>query len=291
MQIIKNYSRLLVLLLALLISCSKGDDTNSPTGGGGNNGGTNNANCLITTISQVNNSTSTESSLSVVYNNSFDIGSIIVYDSISKRKSFGADFNYITSDSVRIDQYQYMIRDASKRITRFVTRSDMNDPARADKYLFEYEYNSDGYLSRKNLFINGSAKANFQTVYTYSNGNLSACLLTAPGAGDLKVLESALSYNTNISIKNWIYTFPDALEGYPYLSVLNFGKRGNAPLSRVVTQIYEPVSGRLMDTWSTDYSNYKLDANGYITSGEAAGDLQQGIAAFYGKTKFYYTCH
>ncbi|MBO9684294.1 MAG: hypothetical protein J7502_16785, partial [Flavisolibacter sp.] len=80
------------------------------------------------------------------------------------------------------------------------------------------------------------------------------------------------------------------MEGYPYLTVLNFGKRVANPLSKVVTKLYDPASGSLLDTWSTNYGDYKIDASGYLYYGVASGDLQQGMASFYGKTNFYYSC-
>src|SRR6476620_12721506 len=93
---------------------------------------------------------------SAFYNNHYDVTKVIVYDSVHKAKTFEANFNYVTVDSVRIDAYQYMLLDGSKRVIRFVTKSDMTDPVHADDYLFEYTYDSDGFLATKNLFINGS---------------------------------------------------------------------------------------------------------------------------------------
>lgn len=115
--------------------------------------------------------------------------------------------------------------------------------------------------------------------------------MTAVSSGNLKVLESNLTYDNTVAIKNWIYIFPDAIEGYMYLTVMNFGKRSSNPLKQIVTKIYDPPSGTLLDTWTTNYGNYKVDDYGYVLSGEADGDLQQGIAVFYGKTNFYYDCH
>lgn len=287
---IKTYS-LFGAILFLITGCSKSDSPGSTNTGGGSTGNPNNANCLITTISQVNNRNSTESSLSVVYDNNLDIVKLTVYDSVHKIKNFGVDFIYITADSIRLDGERYMIRDANKRITRFVTKSDVANSSQADRYVFEYKYNSDGYLSKKELFINGASKANFETVYSYTNNNLTGCVMTTPSAGNRKVLESTLSYSLSSTPKNWIYNFPDAMEGYPFLSVLNFGKRSGSLLTRVVTKIYDPAQNTLIDTWSTDYVNYLVDSNGYVQSAEATGDLQQGIASVYGKTKFYYTCH
>lgn len=241
--------------------------------------------------SQVNSGAGSESSLSAFYNSSYEVTKLIVYDSINKAKNFEANFNYITTDSVRIGQYQYILLDNNKRITRFVTKSHFSDPEHGDNYVFEYTYNSEGYLATKNLFINGSTLANFSTTYSYTSERLTGCVMTTPSSGNLKVLEAILSYDNSVNIKNWMYTFPDAIEGYQYLTVLNFGKHVSNPLKKVVTQVYEPAMGNLIDTWITNYGNYKIDGNGFVLSGEATGDLQQGIAAFYGKTNFYYACH
>lgn len=298
----KSSLKYLIVFTLILTACSKGSDT--PSGGnnngggnngGGNNGGDNNGGdnttCVISAISQVNSGAVSESSLSAFYNSNYDVTKLIVYDSVHNTKNFETDFSYITADSVRINQYQYFIRDANKRIIHFSTKSDLADLKNADDYLFEYSYNDKGYLVSKYLYINGSPTPNFKTVYTYTNNLLTGCVMTAVSSGNPKVLESTLTYDNTFAIKNWIYTFPDAIEGWMYLTVLNFGNRPSSPLKQVVTKIYDPSSGTLLDTWTTNYSNYNVNENGYIVSGEAKGDLQQGIAAFYGKTNFYYECY
>ena len=284
---------LLTASIAIFISCSKGEEPNLGPGNGGGNGGSgdNDTGCVIGVVSQVNSGTRPESSLSAFYNNKKEVTKIVVYDSLRMALQFEAVFNYATTDSVRIDQYRYFLLDGNKRVIRFVSRSNMANPAQADSYQFDYIYNGEGYLIVKNLFINGSAKANFSTSYTYNNNRLTSCLMTCPSAGNLKVLESTLSYDVGLTAKNWLYTFPDAMEGYQFLAILNYGKRVNNPLTRVVTKIYNPATGSLIDTWTTNYGSYKMNAQGFITSGEASGDLQQGIAAFFGKTNFYYTCN
>lgn len=289
----KNVNLFIVCML-VVISCSKNHDTSSGgNNGGGNNGGngeTKDTSCVISTISQVNSGAGAEFSLSAYYNNNYQVTRLISYDSVHNIKNFEADFNYISADSVRINSYQYLILDNNKRVVRFVTKSDLTNPVHADNYVFEYVYNNNGYLSAKKLYINGSKLPNFSSAYTYTGNLLTNCLMTAVSSGNLKVLESTLSYNS-LNIKNWIYTFPDAMEGYMYINVLNFGNHPTSPLKQVVTRIYDPSSGKLLDTWTTNYGNYKIDSNGYLISGEATGDLQQGIAAFYGKTHFYYNCH
>lgn len=283
----------LIASLLLATACSKSGD--APSDGGNNGGGTDSGddktNCILSTISQVNGGPNTESSLSAFYNSNFDVTKLVIYDSAANSKSFEAGFNYITTDSIRISPNQYFIRDANKRIIRFFTKSDMANPNNADDYLFIYNYNDKGFLATKELYINGSPTANFKTVYTYSNNMLTSCLMTAVSSGNLKVLEANFVYDNKTTIKNWIYTFPDATEAYMYLTVFNFGNRPSYLVKQIVTRIYNPVSGSLLDTWTTNYENYVIDKKGYVLSAEANGDLQQGIASFYGKTNFYYDCH
>ncbi|TKK70364.1 hypothetical protein FC093_06350 [Ilyomonas limi] len=69
---------------------------------------------------------------------------------------------------VRINAYQYTLLNGSRRVSRFVTKSAITDPVHADDYVFDYTYNSDGFLTTKSLYINGSANANFSTLYSYT---------------------------------------------------------------------------------------------------------------------------
>lgn len=299
----KKLGIIIALLIATAIGCGKGGDSPSPGGGngngggnnggngGGNNGGNSTTTCLLSTISQTNSGQGSESSLSVFYNNDYTVAKLVVYDSVNQTKNFEANFSYITADSVAIDAYQYLILDGKKRVIRLATTADMAHASTADQYLFEYTYNADGYLATKNLFINGSKLPNFTTLYTYRNHLLTNCLMTTPSAGNAKVLQSSLMYDTTINIRSGIYTFPDAMEGYVYLTALPFGNHPTHPLQQVTTRIYDPASAALLDTWTTQYGNYQVDSNGNLIKGEAKGDLQEGMAAFYGVTHFYYLCH
>lgn len=282
----------IIFQMIIFAACNKGGDNPPGNGGGGGDDTTaNKTDCILSIISQVNSGSASEYSLSAFYNSNYEVTKLVIYDSVDDIKNFEADFNYVTQDSVRIDQYQYMILDGEKRIIKFITKSDMSNPQNADDYLFTYTYNNKGFLAAKNLYINGSSVPNFNTTYTYTNDVLTNCEMIAPSSGNKKVLESTLTYDTTIKIKNWIYTFPDAMEGYIYLTIMNLGNHVVNPLKQVVTKIYDPASAKLLDTWTTNYNNYKVDDNGYVVSGNAEGDQQQGIAAFYGKTNFYYDCH
>lgn len=250
-----------------------------------------NASCVLSGISQVNSGSKPEFALTEIYDNNSNVKSISVHDSTTNETTFHTNFNYITSDSITIGQDQYIRLDGTKRVVILSIKSNLSDPFKADDYMFKYTYDMQGYLVKKDLYINGSGLPNFSTTYNYTNNLLTSCVMTTRTSGNSKVLETTLSYDNLINVKNWIYTFPDATIENKYNIALNFGNRPVNPIKTVSTKIYHPVTGALLDTWSTAYGGYKQDTNGNIIYGEATGDLQQGIAVFYGKTNFYYTCH
>ncbi|MES2372128.1 MAG: hypothetical protein V4557_06080 [Bacteroidota bacterium] len=278
---------LIVICSSVYIGCSKGDDPTPtpppvppvpPVG---------NKTCIISGISQRNSGTKAEFGMTVLYDNNLNPVKVSIFDSVANTSLFTATLTYASADSIAIDQYQYMKMDANKRIIAFITKSDLADIPNSDNYRYEYIYNTGGYLASKNLYINGSKLPNYTTVYSYTNNLVTGCVMSA---GNLKVLESTLSYDATISPKTMIYTFPDAFESYYYTATLNFGTRPAKPLMQVITKLYNPGNGTLLDTWTTNYSGYSIDSNGYLNGGTASGDLQQGMASFYGKTFFTYQC-
>ena len=286
-----KYIFVICVVAVFFTSCSKSDGgTASPPASTQPPFTPTSSNCLLSGISQVNSGTKPEFSLSVAFDGSFNVKNIITYDSTVSERTFNADFSYVTVDSIIIDPYQYIKLDASKRVSIFSTRSDLVNPATADKYKFQYSYDTQGYLVKKDMYVNGSTLPNFSTSYTYSNNLLLKCLMTTVSAGNLKVLEADLTYDNTIDIKNWIYTFPDATIDNIHSIAFNFGIRATHPLKKVVTKIYNPVTGTMLDNWTTNYGSYKVNSNGNVTYGIATGDLQQGIAVFYGKTFFSYNC-
>jgi len=277
----------------LFTSCSKQETpppVNPPTNPPPNPPPTTPKNCSVSGIAQNNTGAKSDFVLSVNFNSNDEPTKFLVYDSLANTKLFEANLSYITADSIRLDQYQYIKLDASKRVSVFVTKSDMSIPATADDHKFVYTYNSDGYLITKHLYINGSGTPFQTTSYTYANNLLTKCVMTVAGNNSLKMLEADLLYDNNTTLKNWIYTFPDAFESNVLNTALSFGNKSNKALTSIVTKIYNPTNGNVLDTWTTNYSAYTFNTDGYLTSVNANGDLQQGIIACYGKTAFNYTC-
>jgi hypothetical protein len=286
-----KYTIIYSLVIAIL-SCGKGGDppatTPPPTTNPPPTQPPAPKNCTLIGIEQQNTGGKPDFALTLTLNGLNPL-SLVVFDSLANKRLIENNFSIITTDSIRIDQYQYLKLDANRRVSVFVTRSDMTQAASSDIYRYEYTYNNEGYLSTKKLFINGSTTAYYTTSYTYSNNLLIKCMMSI-GESNLKVLESDLTYDTNTTAKGWIYNFPDAFESYMYGSLLNFGNKPARPLSQVITKIFNPTNGNILDTWNTTYSSYILNTDGYIVSVRANGDLQQGMALLYGRTIFKYSC-
>jgi hypothetical protein len=278
------------VFILLILGCGKSGDTPVPTPPTPPTPPTTPKTCIISGISQQNSGSKSEFSLNIQYDGNLNPIKIGVYDSSLNIRLLDANLTYVTSDSVRLDPYQYFKLDASKRVVVFVTKEDMTVPTLSDNYRFEYKYSSDGYLTTKLLYINGSTTPQYTTDYSYSNGLLISCSMTASTAGNKKVLESTLTYDATLSPKTMIYTFPDGFESSVYSAALNYGTRPSKLLTKVVTKIYDPGNSNLLDTWTTNYSGYNIDGNGYVTNGLTTGDQQQGIFLFYGKTNFVYQC-
>lgn len=246
--------------------------------------------CYLSGITQSNTGSKPDFALSLTLNASNEATAFVLYDSLGNKKLFEANFVYASSDSIRIDQYQYIKLDANKRVKTLVTLSDISNPSQSDIYRYEYIYNSNGYLATKHQYINNSTTSFYTTNYTYTDNLLTKCLVTVTGNSNQKILESDITYDATATAKNWVYAFPDAFESFLYASSLNFGNKPARPMTQVITKIYNPVNNNVIDTWTTNFSGYSFNTDGYIQSVTANGDLQQGMAIFYGKTQFSYLC-
>ena len=276
---------LLLIFISFIVGCSSGVDIPLPTPPPPTA-----KTCIISGITQQNSTIKPEFNFNIQYNIIYNPIKMSLFDSVTNIQIFNANLNYVTLDSIIIDAYQYFKLDALKRVILFVTKEDMTQPSNSDNYRYEYKYSQDGFLITKFLFINGAKTPQYTTNYTYSNGQLVSCIMTTSSSDNKKVLESTLSYNVSVSPKTMIYIFPDGFESSLYSVALNYGNRPSKPPSKIITKIFDPVTGNTLDTWTTNYSGYALDSNGYLTGGTTSGDQQQGIFTFYGKTSFTYQC-
>lgn len=91
-------------------------------------------------------------------------------------------------------------------------------------------------------------------------------------------------------MKKALYPFADGFENYIYTLIINFGKRPKCPIRNIVTKLYDPLSGSVLDTWTTSSGSFSLNLDGYLTQMTQTGDFQQGLGMFFGKTVIGYQC-
>lgn len=245
-------------------------------------------NCSILSISRFNNGSQSDYAMTVIYDFVNRPIKLILYDSLKKVKDYEANLSY-QSDAIVIDQYQrFTIDPTTQQIKSFSTKENLADP-KSDNLLYEYLYNDSGYLITKNQFINNSSKPIYTTKYTYNNNLLTSCIMVLASTNQ-KVLESTITYETSKLINNFIYNFPDGFESFKFSPLLNYGAKMRYPVKSMITKIYDPSKGTLLDTWTSNYSNYTYSADNTIIQGTHTGEYQQGFGLFYGKTVFNYSC-
>ena len=248
-----------------------------------------NKNCYVASISRVSNG---GSKIDFTMTVNFDFVNrpvkVTLFDSLRKVKEYEASIIY-QSDAIKIGQLQsFKIDPTTQQIRNFITKADIAD-TKSDDYLYEYLYSDSGYLTSKNLYINGTKNPVYSTFYTYDNNLLVSCKMVL-AASNTTILESTITYDSSKEVKGGLYSFPDGFENYYFSFIFNYGRKMKYPVKTMVTKLYDGVGRNLLDTWSSSYSGYIFSTEGYITSVTQSGDLQQGFPLFYGKMSFSYNC-
>lgn len=246
--------------------------------------------CLLTKIAQKNSgSGKADNAFEIKRDIALLAQNISSYDSLSHKLEYNIQLQ-TAGDTLKLSTGEYfIINKTTKLVDYFFTWSDLTDPA-SDKQVYQYMYNTEGYLAKKYLFVNGSATAQYETMYTYDNNFLlTGCTMYAGSKKD-KLLETSLTYDMTSEKKKWVYLFPDFFESYRYLQALPFGKKGNYPVKDITTNIYDITNGTVLDKWATTFSGYIYSQDGFILQTTAKGDLQQGLGLLFGTTRFEYQC-
>jgi hypothetical protein len=251
---------------------------------------TSNKNCYVASIARISNgSNKIDYAMTVNYDFVNRPVKITLFDSLRKVKEYEASFIY-QSDAIKIGQLQsFKIDPTTQQIRNFITKADIAD-TKSDDYLYEYLYSDSGYLTSKNLYINGTRNPVYSTFYTYDNTNsLIGCKMVLASSNTI-ILESVITYETTKEVKGGLYSFPDGFESYLFSSIFNYGRKMKYPVKSMVTKLYDGAGHNLLDTWTSTYSAYTFSTEGYMTGGTQTGDLQQGFPLFYGKLSFTYNC-
>ena len=210
-----------------------------------------------------------------------------VYDSIGLAP-YSDDVYTYRGDTVFVNGNSgYFVRNSSGRVVLFRGPEDPSDPLSEDLDI-TFTYNSAGYLTNVSYAYTAFPSIKLlQSVYTYTGSNLTNTRLEAINPTPELLVEATLSYSSE-TVRDFIYTFPDAFYYVNHLPALNFGNKPGNALAKVTTRYYS--SGTATDSLVTNYSKYKFSNDGYVLQFYADGDWQDGMGLYYELTKFKYFC-
>lgn len=271
--------------LALFYSCKKEKSVDTSAGNGtppvfiGNN-------CQIRQILTVDSATSIGfEAHNLFFNGSGIVSKVQVIDSLTNNVYINDNITY-KGDTIFVGAGGYMVKNSTGKVRLFRGPEDPTDPL-SDSVDITFTYNSTGYLTRADYSYTGIPVTVLRSTYTYTGANLTRAKTDLLFPSPETVITADLTYTTQ-TVKNFIYTFPDAYYIYPYLPAFDFGNRPSNALQRVKTVYFD--AGVATDSAITNYKNYKLSNDGYVLEFFADGDYQDGMGIYDGRTKFNYFC-
>jgi len=210
-----------------------------------------------------------------------------VYDSVSGSVQFQGNFQY-KGDTIRVSRTDYFLTDANKRVKGFRTTDFSGTPG--DTLSYVYKYDANGYLTEKEIFVTGIVLPILRYSFVWSGQNLVAIdgVVAVPGINQ-KVMTVTLEYDASKTAKNFIQVLPDGFETAPYIMGLDLGKKSRNLVKKTIVSLYDDT-GSLDDVYTTEYSNYKFSADGYLLEWYAKGEDAGGTPLPSGRTLFKYFC-
>ena len=280
----KLQSALAIATIVILASCAK--EYSLENGGGNSN--IIGADCRISMIGYADSTTSIgQGSVTAIINSGDSVTSIMDYDSATSSINFYSAPIYV-NDTIYIDADEYFVQTATtKLIKKLHGLLDPTNPSSAAIDI-DYTYDAAGYLSRKQYSFSALPGVSYAQVdYSYSGGNMTTMVHTNLITGD-KISDATFGYS-NISPKNFVYTFPDELTYQYFSQFLNFGTKSVNAVSAITVNTYDP--GNVISSTATSFfNNYILSVDKYVLSCTLSGADQPSIPAKAGKLSFAYHC-
>jgi hypothetical protein len=210
-----------------------------------------------------------------------------IYDSVSGTMQFQGSIQH-KGDTIRVSPSDYFLTDANKRVKQFRT-TDFSGTS-GDTLTYVYEYDLNGYLVEKEIFISGFVFPILRYTFIWSGQNLVSIdgVIAVPGINQ-KVMTVVLEYDASQTAKNFIQVMPDGFENALYIMGLDLGKKSRNLVKKYVVTIYDDL-GALDEVYSMNFSNYKFSSDGYLTEWYAKGEDAGGTPFQSGRTLFKYFC-
>ena len=214
--------------------------------------------------------------------------SVEAYDSVSGTSLFDFPLVYI-GDTMR-ELNGYFLLEPSGRVRSYVTSDTVGAAVETTRY--DYTYDANGYLSKKELF-SSLLPVNTPLVrftYAWAGQNLTAVegRIVVPGF-ERMLFKSVLEYDATQTVKNFLPVLPDAAEATLSIMALDLGKKSRNLLKRVKTSSYDDT-GMLDETLTTEFSDPYFSADGYLLAWTASGDEPAALPFFLGRNVFRYHC-
>lgn len=271
------------LPVVLLLSCSK-EYSNENGGGLG-------LSCKLSNITAIDDQTGQGVyALNTRYDNTGRSNYVQLYDSVLASVDYDIDLEYRTSDTIRTSTGDILVIDGTKRLKKLLTPLDPNDPG-GEQLIYEYKYNGNGYLTEKSLSTSTIPLTLFQTIYTWSGGNLTKVESSSNLTGTKqKLLDVNLEYDLTKTPKNFIPLYPEAFESFLYVTSVEMGKPSLNLLARV-SAVYYDDQGNPSPPVVTEITEAKFSNDGYLTEWYVSGSSFDALGLFIGRNSFTYKCN
>lgn len=275
-----------VIVLTVLSSCTKemsveNDGTRGPAVG---------ADCRPSQVVLIDSATRAgDFSFLTRFGSNGRAASVEAYDSLSNTSLF--DFPLVYSgDTLRDFDGGYFLLEASGRVRTYVTTDTTGGAVETVRY--EYTYDANGYISRKELF-SSLLPLNTPLVrftYTWAGQNLTAVegRVVVPGF-ERMLFKSALEYDNTQTVKNFLPVVPDAAEAALFIMAVDLGRKSRNLLRRIKSSTYDDA-GMVDETLTTEFSSPLFSMDGYLLEWTVSGDEPIALPFFVGRNVFRYHC-
>lgn len=293
MKMKRRYYSLFLLLPVIMISCGKevsletgalpGDTTTTPV--------TNT--CDLMKIVQAD-LTSGRAQVAFVsaFNSEHKVVNLDVIDSSSNSIESSFAISYPTG-RIQIDVDQYFVVNSDGRVSEF-HGYEFPDDRTSERFTVNYTYNAAGQMTlRTETYDSLPNVVLYQMKFTYTGGNMIREDIEArAGINFVKLADVTFSYDGTKAVKSFIYLHGYTPEIGLFQTAINAGVNNTNAVSRAVTALYNPATGAVTNTTTTNFGNYVIDSRNYVQSFDVTGDdyVLGGIATR-SKYRLAYNCY
>lgn len=290
----KRYYSLLLLLPLIIFSCGK--ELSVETGAlPGDSTGTGNParnSCLLAKIVQADPA-SGKAQLAFVsgFNSNNQVVTHDVIDSTSNSIINNFSLSYPTG-RIQIDAVQYFVVNSDGRISEF-HGYEYPDDNTSERFTVRYTYNANGQMVlRTEAYDTLPGVVQYQMKFTYSGGNVTKEEYEGKvGSAFVKIADINFTYDESKTVKSFLYLPGIAPEISLFQTAVNAGVNNANPVTRIVTATYNPATSTVVNTFTTNFTNYVINANNYVQSFDVTGNdyVAGGISAG-SRYRLYYNC-